>query len=85
LLKSVGDPLDDRVDLGDHFMIPDPNQGVTSAPDKLCSAIILIQLVGVLRTVELDNKLRLETKEVSDEWSDWMLPTELESLKLPAA
>ncbi len=44
-----------------------------------------MQLISVLRTIELDNKLRFQTKEVCDKGSDWMLAAELESFELPRA
>ncbi len=51
---------------------------------KLGSALVRVQLVSVLRTVELDNEPRFQAKEICEKWSDWILPAELESQELAA-
>jgi len=39
-------------------MVPDPQYDVSSTADKLSSAFVPVQVVSMLRTIELDNEPR---------------------------
>ena len=82
--ESVSDPLNNHVDLGDNLVVPEPQHLVSRAAQKLSSAFVAIQLIGVLRTIELDYELCFKTKEVCEKWPEWTLSAELESLELAA-
>jgi hypothetical protein len=70
LFESVGDSLNDLIYLRNDLMVPDSQHCVSRIEDKLSSTFIVLQLVSVLRAIELDNKFRFKTKEVSDKRSD---------------
>ncbi len=80
--ESVGNPLENLVDLGNHFVVPEPQNPVAGVADKLGPALVLVRLISVLRSIDLDYEFGLLTKEVRKKRPDWILPTELESLEL---
>jgi hypothetical protein len=77
--KGIGDTLEHRVDLAEHFIVPDPQHHKSGVTDKLSSTFVLLNLISVLRTIELDNELCFQAKEVCDEWPYRILPAELET------
>ena len=85
LFKSIRDALHNGVDFRSDLMVPEPQHVVPCIAQKLSSTFVESQFVCVLRTIDLDNKLRLRAKEIREEWADGMLTPELESIELAAA
>ena len=83
--KSIADPLHNGVDFRSDLMVPEPQHAISRIAQKPVSTFVARQFVRVLRTIDLDNQLRLRAKEICEEWTDWMLTAELESIELAAA
>jgi hypothetical protein len=80
--KSVGNLLNDFVNFRDDLIVPEPQHCKSSRTQKFAATFVSIQLVGVLRTVELDYELGFLTTEVCEKGSDRMLSAKFESLEL---
>jgi len=63
-------------------VIPEPQNPVSGLAEKLSPALIRIRLIGVLRSVELDDEFGLLAAEVCEKRSDCKLTAEFESLEL---
>jgi hypothetical protein len=85
LSKSIGDTLQNSFDVGADLMVPEPQHVVSRMVQKIGSTFVVGQFVRVLRTIDLDNELRLWAEEIDEEWTDGMLAAELESIELAAA
>ena len=68
-----------------HFGIPETDNLKTLALQKGRACAILLDLLGVLSAVELDDKPMLPAAKVSDVRTDGLLPTELGSCNLQIA
>jgi hypothetical protein len=83
--KSVGNLLNNFVNFRDDLIVPAPQHCISSRAQKLAATLVLIQLVHVLRTVELDYEVSFLTTEVCEKGSDRMLSAKFESLELAPA
>jgi hypothetical protein len=66
-------------------MVPESQNVVSRVAQKIGSALVVGQFVGVLRTIYFDNEPRLRAEEIDEEWTDGMLTAELESIELAAS
>ena len=75
-LSRGGDHLHDRVDLGEHVMVPEAQDAVPRFLEPSSARSILVLGLDVLTAVELDDEVGLGACEVRDEWADGMLAAE---------
>ena len=59
-------------------MVPEANDAITAASEKRRPLSILVDPIGVLSAVELDDELAFETTRVDDITTDWYLPAKLQ-------
>jgi hypothetical protein len=67
------------------LVIPESQHLETLRMQPLGALTIVLDLLGVLPTVQLDDQFALEGDEVDDVWSDWGLPTEFDIGQLPTS
>ena len=58
-------------------MVPNPNDPITKFFELSCALFILLDLIGMVRSVQLYDEFFLFTNKVGDKFSDDNLTTEL--------
>ena len=74
--KGQGDRLQDRLRLGQHLIVPEPDHPVAATVQPAAPFLIICNLRGVLAAVELDDQPRAVRDEVDDERSNRLLAAE---------
>jgi len=66
-------------------MIPESENGKPLLAQPRISFCIIIALLGVVSAIELDNYFLCHAGKVDDVIPQWLLPTKLETVKLPTS
>ena len=75
--------FDDSVKILEHLMVPEPNYAQTFTFKMCCPASISV--LTMLPTVQLNDKLRLNTEKIHNERPNRSLPPEFPAEQLPVA
>ena len=64
------DPFNNGIDIGEYFEVPKSQHLISIGAQELASALVLLFLICVLRTIKFDNQTRFQADEVGEEWAD---------------
>jgi hypothetical protein len=67
-----------------HIIIPKPQNPVSQTLQKARAISIIIRLVYMLTAIHLNHQPLLDTAEISNEWTNRVLPAELIPIHLPS-
>jgi hypothetical protein len=70
-------PLENRIDVIEHILVPESNNSEPKALKILRPPIIVVVPFYMLSTVQLDDQAPLETAEIDDEREDLILAAKL--------
>lgn len=65
-----------RLSLLKHLVVPEPKQTKSFSSNSAVAMLIIATTIHVLSAIELDHKLRFETREIGDIAADGHLATE---------
>ena len=81
-IHCVCDPLEHSVYAGQDFVVPEPENLITSLIQKLSPPLISLNLINVLSAIEFDYQSVFRTKEVHNVTPDGLLAAELGTVNL---
>jgi len=79
------DGLKDDIDLREDVVVPEAQNSKASRSEKVIPSSVVVRLLDVLASIELDNHPSIHAGEVADVGPHRMLPTELETRQLTSS
>jgi len=84
VIQFVDNLLQHSLCIGQHFVIPEPQNSIASLGEKVSPPLIRLNLIGMMSAIQLNDQLRIRAKEVHDVAPNGLLPTKFNAIHLSA-
>jgi hypothetical protein len=82
---GIQNHLKHALDIGQHIIVPETQHAVTHGLQILGPMLVVIRLLRMLTTIQLNNQHGLRTDEIDDVTAYFVLPSELPSRQVAVA